>query len=53
VGKSKTAYRVLIGNLRRPLGGPRGRWEDNIIVHLIEIGLEGTDWIHLTRGRVT
>lgn len=52
VGKSKTPYRVLIGNLRRPLGGPRGRWEDNIIVHLKEIGLEGTDWINLTCGRV-
>jgi len=43
VGKSRTAYWILIGNLRRPLGGPRGRWEDNIIVHLTEIGLEGTD----------
>jgi hypothetical protein len=53
VGESRTAYRVLIGNLKRTLGGPRSRWEDNIkVVHLKEIGLEGTDWINLTCGRV-
>jgi hypothetical protein len=53
VEESRTAYRVLIGNLRRPLGGPRGRWEDNIKVHLKEIGLVGSDWINLTCGRVS
>ena len=52
VGESRTAHRVLIGNLKRPFGGPRGRWEDNIKVHLKEIGLQGTDWINLTCGRV-
>jgi len=39
VGESRTACRVLIGNLKRPFGRPRGRWEDNIKVHLKEIGL--------------
>jgi len=52
VRESRTAYRVLIGNPKRPLGGPRSRWEDNIKVHLKETGLEGTDWINLTCGRV-
>lgn len=52
VGESRTAYSVLIGNLKRPLGGPRGRWEDNIKMHFKEIGLESTDWLNLTCGRV-
>lgn len=52
VGESSTAYGVLIGNLKTPLGGPRGRWEDNVKVHPKETGLEGTDWINLTCGRV-
>jgi hypothetical protein len=31
----------------RLLGGPRCRWDDNIKMHLREIGWEGVDWIHL------
>jgi hypothetical protein len=38
VGESRTAYRVLIENLKRSLGRPRGRWEDNIKVHLNTLG---------------
>jgi hypothetical protein len=36
-------------NLRRPLGRPRSKWEDNIKVYLREIGLEGVNWIHLAQ----
>jgi hypothetical protein len=34
------AYRSLVGRPegRRPLGGPRGRWEDNIKMDLQEVG---------------
>ena len=32
---------------KRPLGRPRRRWEDNIKMHLQEVGCEGVDWIDL------
>jgi hypothetical protein len=39
------AYRVLVGKPegKRPLGGPRRRWEDNMKVDLQEVGCEGMD----------
>jgi hypothetical protein len=36
---------------KRPLGRPRGRWEDNIRMDLREILWEGVDWIHLVQDR--
>jgi hypothetical protein len=36
----------------RDIGSPMYRWEDNIKIDLTETGLEGADWIHLTRDRV-
>ena len=30
---------------KRPLGGPRPRWEGNIKMNLQEMGREGMDWI--------
>jgi transcription termination factor 2 len=43
------AYRVLVGSPegKRPLRRPRRRWEDNIKIHLMEIGIDGADWIRL------
>jgi hypothetical protein len=32
---------------KRPLGGPRRRWVDNIKMDLKEIGLDGVDWIDM------
>jgi hypothetical protein len=40
------------GNLKRPLGRPRRRWDDNIRMDLSEIGWEGVDWMRLAQGRV-
>jgi hypothetical protein len=42
-------YRVLVGKLegRRPLERPRRRWEDNMKLHLQEMGCGGMDWIEL------
>jgi 3-oxoacyl-ACP reductase-like protein len=42
-------YRVLVGKpeVKRPLGSPRSRWEDNIKMDLQEVGCGGTDWIEL------
>ena len=36
---------------KRPLGRPRGRWEDNIKVDLHEVEYGGMDWIELAQDR--
>jgi hypothetical protein len=36
---------------KRPLGRPRIRWQDNIKVHLQEVGCEGMDWISVAQDR--
>ena len=39
IGKRKGVYSVLVGKPKgkRPLGGPRRRWEDNIKIDLQEV----------------
>jgi hypothetical protein len=50
----RSSYRILVGRLevRRPLGRPRHRWEDNIQIGLQEEGWEGMDWIDLAQDRI-
>jgi hypothetical protein len=36
---------------KRPLGRPRGRWEENIKMDVGEIGWGGMDWIDLDQDR--
>jgi hypothetical protein len=36
---------------KRPLRKNRHRWEDNIKMDLMEIGLQGVDLIHLAQDR--
>jgi len=36
---------------KRPLGRPRRRWEDNIIMDTSEIGQEIVDWMLLAQDR--
>jgi hypothetical protein len=36
---------------KRPLGRPRYRWVDNIMMDLGEIGFGGMDWIDLAQDR--
>ena len=40
-------YRVLLGKpgVKRPLGRPRRRWVDNIMMDLQEVGCGYMDWI--------
>jgi hypothetical protein len=47
------AYRILVGKpeRRRPLGGPRCRWVDNIKIELREKGWDGVDWVDLAQDR--
>ena len=46
-------YRGLVGKLegRRPLGGPRRTWEDNIKMDLREVGCGCVDWMELAQDR--
>jgi len=46
-------YKVLVGKPegRRPMGGPRRRWVDNIRMDLQEVGCGYMDWIGLAQGR--
>jgi hypothetical protein len=49
MGEKRNVYRLLVGKPegKRPLGRPRRRWIDNIMVDLLEIGLSIVDWIGL------
>jgi hypothetical protein len=53
IGETRNAYRILVGKPegKRPLGRPRRRWVDNIIMDLGEIGWDGRDWIELAQDR--
>jgi len=43
----------LIGKpeVKRPLGRPRRRWEDNIKIDLQEVGCGGMGWIEMAQDR--
>jgi hypothetical protein len=53
MGKRRGVYRVLVRKpeRKRPLGRPRLRWEDNIMVDLQEEGCGGMDWIELAQDK--
>jgi hypothetical protein len=53
MGESRGVYGVLVGKPERlrPLGRPRHRWEDNIVVGLQEVGSWGMDWIEPAQDR--
>jgi hypothetical protein len=58
MGKGRDVYRVLVGRPEgnRPLGRPRRRREDNIKMHLGEIGIDGRtgfSWLRIgSSGRL-
>ena len=53
MGEGRGVYRVLVGKpeVRRPLGRPRRRWEDNIRMDLREVGRGCVDWMELAQDR--
>jgi len=53
MGENTGVYRILVGKPegKRPLGRPRHRWEDNIVMDLQEVGCGGMGWIDLTQNR--
>ena len=52
MGESRSVYMVLVGKPegKRPLGGPKRRWKDNIKTDLQEVRCGGIDWIWLRTG---
>jgi len=53
MGARRDVYRVLVGKPegKRPLGRPRCRCDDNIMMDLQEVGCWGMDWIDLAQDR--
>jgi hypothetical protein len=53
-GGGRCVYKVLVRRPegKRPLRRPRRRWEDNIKIHLTDIGIDEANWIRLAQDRV-
>jgi hypothetical protein len=53
MGEKRNVYGLLVGKPegKRLLGRPRRRWMDNIMMDLLEIGLNVVDWIGLAQDR--
>ena len=53
MGVGRGVYGVLVGKheVKRPLGRPRHRWEDNINIDLQEVGCGCMGWIELAQDR--
>ena len=51
--QTRNVYRVLVGKPegKKPLGGPRYRWENNIKMGLREVGYDPGEWIDLAEDR--
>jgi hypothetical protein len=51
--ETKNAYKILVRKPegKRPLGGHRRRWKDNIRLYLKEEGWEDMDWTYLPGDR--
>jgi hypothetical protein len=49
IGEKRNAYRVLVGKPegKKPLGRPRRRWLDNVMMELGDRMGGGIDWISL------
>jgi hypothetical protein len=53
MSEKRNAYRLLVGKPegRRPLGRPRRRWLDSIMMDLVEVRWGDVDWIGLAQDR--
>ena len=52
-GEGRGVNRILVGKPegKRPLGKPRRRWKDNIMMDLQELGGGCGDWMELAQDR--
>jgi hypothetical protein len=53
MGEERGVHRVMVGKPegKRPLVGPRRRWEDNIKMDVEEVGGGRGDWMELSQDR--
>jgi hypothetical protein len=53
IGEKKNVYRLLMGKPEgsRPLGRPRRKWVDNIMMDLGEVAWCDVDWTGLAQDR--
>jgi hypothetical protein len=53
MGDRSASYRDLVecAESKRPLGTPRSRWEDNIKLHLQDVGCDDLDCIEVFHDR--
>jgi len=53
IRERRDVYRLLVVKPegKRPLGRPRHRWEDKIMMNFEEVGRGGMDWIELAQDR--
>ena len=51
--ESRSAFKILTGKPtgKRPSGGPKRRWEDNIRKGLKEIGISTRNWVDSAQDR--
>ena len=51
--EDRSAFKILTGKPtgKRPLGRPRRRWVDNIIMDLEEIGIKAGNWVDSAQDR--
>ena len=53
IEEGRSAFKILTGKPtgKRPLGRPRHRWEDNIRMDLVEIGINAGNWVNSAQDR--
>ena len=53
IEEGRSVFKILTGKPtgKRPLGGPRRGWENNIRMDLKEIGINMRNWIDLAQDR--
>ena len=51
--EDRTVFKILAGKPtgKRPLGRPRHRWEDNVIMDFKEIGINTRNWVDSAQDR--
>ena len=52
--EGRSSLKILRGKPKgkRPLGRPRRKWEDNIIIYLEEIGINAGNWVDSAQDRI-
>ena len=52
-GDGRSAFKIVTGKptRKKSLGRPRRRWEDNIKIHVEEIGINMGNWVYSAQDR--